>query len=230
MSTALAEGSCAPASMDEPSMTQEVTAQPASGAGPAELLTRARGGDLSARGELLTRYRRYLSILANLQVDRRLQGKADASDLVQETCLEAHRNFGRFRGRSEAEFTAWLRGILAALVANHVRRYLGTKRRDASLERGLEDELERSSFVLQQGLLADVKSPFHQAVRRESSLKLADALEQLPPDYRQTILLRNFEGLPFQEIARRMDRSVDSVQKLWIRALAKLRQSLVTIS
>ena len=172
--------------------------------GPTELLQLARDGDLAARGELLSRYRRYLSILANLQVDRRLQGKADASDLVQETCLEAHRHFEQFRGRSEMEFTAWLREILAGLVANHLRRYLGTRRRDASLEqRGLEDELQRSSLGFQRALLVDAKSPCQQAARRESSVLLADALDRLPPDYRQTILLRNFEGLSFLEVAEK---------------------------
>jgi RNA polymerase sigma-70 factor (ECF subfamily) len=190
----------------------------------------AREGDLRARGELLSHYRRYLSILANLQVDRRLRGKADASDLVQETCLEAHRNFVRFHGQSEAEFAAWLRSILAALVANHVRRSLGTERPDATLERGLEEELARSSSVFQRFLSANIKSPSQQAAGHESAHRLADALGQLPPDYRQTILLRNFEGLSFQEIAQTMNRSVGSVQKLWIRALDKLRQCLLTIS
>jgi RNA polymerase sigma-70 factor (ECF subfamily) len=111
-----------------------------------------------------------------------------------------------------------------------VRRYLGTRRRDANLERGLAAELDHTSRVLDRGLLANCSSPSQQGARRESGVLLAEALAQLPPDYRQTVILRNFEGLSFAEIASRMDRSVDSVQKLWVRALARLREALVTLS
>src|SRR5262245_28097254 len=99
-----------------------------------QLLHRARDGEREALGALMERFRAYLTILARTQIGRRLQGKADAADLVQETFLEAHEHFGRFRGRTEAEFLAWLRSILAAVVSNHVRRYLGTQQRDARLE------------------------------------------------------------------------------------------------
>jgi RNA polymerase sigma-70 factor (ECF subfamily) len=192
------------------------------------LLATAKEGNLAALGDLLGLYRRYLAFLAGVQIHRRLQGRADASDLVQETCLEAHRHFAIFRGRSEAEFAAWLRSILAGLVANHVRRHLGTKQRDARLERRLQVELDDTSCGLDRGLLAQGDSPSEQAVRHESALQLADALAQLPDDYRQTIMLRNFEGLPFAEIATQMGRSVDSVQKLWVRALSQLRQVMLS--
>jgi RNA polymerase sigma-70 factor (ECF subfamily) len=195
-------------------------------ASPDELLSLALGGDRDALGALLGLYRQYLMLLARTQVGRRLQGKADASDLVQEACLEAHRHMHQFRGTTEAEFAAWLRSILAGLVANLVRRYLGTKQRDARLEQALVVELNNTSCILDRGLVAAVSSPSEQAVKREASVQLADALEQLPLDYRQVILLRHLEGLPFAEVARQMDRSVDSVEKLWVRALARLRKSL----
>jgi RNA polymerase sigma-70 factor (ECF subfamily) len=195
-------------------------------ASPDELLSLALGGDREALGALLGLYRQYLTLLARTQVGRRLQGKADASDLVQEACLEAHRHMHQFRGTTEAEFAAWLRSILAGLVANLVRRYLGTKQRDARLEQALVVELNNTSCVLDRGLVAAVSSPSEQAVRREASVQLADALEQLPPDYRQVIILRHLEGLPFAQVAEQMDRSVDSVEKLWVRALARLRKAL----
>jgi RNA polymerase sigma-70 factor (ECF subfamily) len=197
---------------------------------PLELLRLAKSGDQAALGELLSLYRHYLSLLAGMQIHRRLQGKADASDLVQETCIEAHRHIAQFRGHTTAELSAWLRSILAGLIANHVRRYLGTRRRDANLERSLNVELDNTSCILDRGLLAETSSPSQQAVQRENALLLADALEQLPADYRQTIVLRNFEGLSFSEVAQQMDRSVDSVQKLWIRALARLRETLMVDS
>jgi RNA polymerase sigma-70 factor, ECF subfamily len=193
---------------------------------PDELLRLALAGDNAALGALLAVYRRYLLLLARTQVGRRLQGKADASDLVQEACLEAHRHIGQFRGKTEAEFSAWLRSILAGLVANLVRRYLGTKQRDARLEQALAVELNNTSCILDRGLVAPISSPSEQAVKREASVQLADSLEHLPPDYRQVIILRNLEGLPFAEVAQRLGRSVDSVEKLWVRALARLRRDL----
>src|SRR5438270_6787538 len=99
---------------------------PVSAPGTAEQLLRlAQAGDRQALGPLLEQYRNYLGLLARVQIGRRLRGKVDDSDLIQETFLEAHRNFGRFRGNSEAELVSWLRQILAANLANLVRRYCG---------------------------------------------------------------------------------------------------------
>src|SRR5947209_15179530 len=109
------------------------------------LLLQARQGADAARGALLEAYRAYLDLLARVQIGQRLQGKVDASDIVQETFLEAHRNFGRFRGASEGEFVCWLRQILAANLADLLRRYLGTQGRDVRLEREIQDAFDRSS-------------------------------------------------------------------------------------
>jgi RNA polymerase sigma-70 factor (ECF subfamily) len=165
-------------------------------------------------------------MLARLQIGRRLQGKMDASDLVQETFLEAHRDFGQFRGSTEQELASWLRRILAWNVANLLQRYCGARRRDVRLERELADELDQSSRVADLGLLAKGSSPSHQAARREQAVLLADALEQLSADYREVLILRHLEELSFPEVARRMGRSLDSVKNLWARALAQLRRLL----
>jgi RNA polymerase sigma-70 factor (ECF subfamily) len=193
-------------------------------ADPEQLLQEARGGDGAPLGRLLELYRRYLTLLARVQIGQRLQGKVDASDIVQETFLEAHRNFGRFRGASEGELVRWLRQILAANLADLLRRYLGTQGRDVRLEREIEDAFDRSSVLLDRGLVAAQSSPSQQAARREQAVVLADALDQLPDDYRDVLVLRHLEGLTFPEVARRMGRSLDSVEKLWMRGLARLRQ------
>jgi RNA polymerase sigma-70 factor (ECF subfamily) len=195
---------------------------------PEDLLGRARAGDHTARGELLELYRNYLTLLARLQIGRRLQGKVDAADLVQETFLKAHRDFASFRGVSEGELVGWLRRILAASLAMLFRRYCGTQRRDIQLE--CELEIEQSSRILDHGLLAPDSSPSQRAARREQAVLLADALGQLPEDYREAIILRHMEGLTFPEVAERMGRTIDSVKKLWIRGLALLRRSLGGIS
>ncbi len=191
---------------------------------PEHLLREAKAGDAAVLGRLLELHRRYLALLARVQIGRRLQGKVDASDLVQETFLEAHRSFGRFRGESEAEFVAWLRQILAANLADLLRRYLGTQGRDVRLEREIRDAIDQSSVLLDRALAAPQSSPSRQAERREQGVLLANALDQLPDDYREALVLRHLEGLTFPEVARRMGRSQDSVEKLWMRGLARLRQ------
>ncbi|HTW93242.1 MAG TPA: sigma-70 family RNA polymerase sigma factor [Tepidisphaeraceae bacterium] len=190
------------------------------------MLARARQGDGSATGRLLERYSRYLTLLARLQIGRRLQGKVDPADIVQETFLEATRQMENFRGNSEGELLAWLRRILAGQIALTVRRYMGTRGRDVKLERELVMQLDQSSVMLDRGLVASYSTPSQHAARREQSVLLAEALGRLPEDYREVIILRHLEGLPFAEVAVVMNRSADSVQKLWVRALANLRNLL----
>src|SRR5262249_24671151 len=148
------------------------------------------------------------------------------ADLVQDTFLEAHAAFEQFRGTTEAELAGWLRQILTSNAISLACRYLNAKRRDVRLERELADELQQSSRILDQGLIAPRSSPSQQAARREQAVLLADALKRLPEDYREVIVLRQLEGLGFPAVARRMDRSLDSVKKLWMRSLTRLRQVL----
>jgi RNA polymerase sigma-70 factor (ECF subfamily) len=193
---------------------------------PGRLLAQARAGDGPALGRLLELYRSYLVVLARIQIGRRLQGKVGASDVVQEAFLGAHRDFPQFRGTTEQEFLGWLRQILASLLANLVRHYQGTQRRDVRLERQLALELDQSSQALDRGLVAPQSSPSQQAIRREQSVLLAEALGRLPEEWREVLILRHLEGLTFPEVARRLGRSVDSVKKLWPKALAGLRRLL----
>jgi RNA polymerase sigma-70 factor (ECF subfamily) len=187
------------------------------------LMRSAREGDRERLGLLLDRYRAYLALLARMQIGPTLRGKLDASDVVQETFLQAHRAFANFHGASEGELVSWLRTILASRVAKQVRRFHGTARRDVRLERELDASLDQSSKALDRGLVSPQSSPSARAARREQGVLLADALDRLPPDYGEVIVLRSLQGLPFPEVARRMGRSVGSVEKLWVRALARLR-------
>jgi RNA polymerase sigma-70 factor (ECF subfamily) len=191
-----------------------------------DLLRQAREKGGAAAGELLDGYRSYLSLLARLQIGRRLECKVDADDVVQETFLQAHQALGQFRGSSEAEFTQWLRRILATQMANQVRRFYGARRRDVRLERQLDAELNKSSRRIARALITAHSTPSEKAMRRERAVLLAEALEQLPPDYREVIVLHHLEGLPLAEAGQRMGRSTGSVEKLWMRALAQLRRAL----
>jgi len=191
---------------------------------PEWLLFLAKAGDGEALGRLVERHRAYLLLLARMQVGRRLRGKFDPEDLIQEASLAAYRGIMRFRGDSEAEFRSWLRQILAGILANHVRRYRGTLRRDDRLERSMADDLDRSSRAIDRGLVAVQSTPSQHASRREQAILLAEALENLPEDYREVIVLRQLEELSFAEVAVRMGRTVNSVKNLWIRALTRMRR------
>src|SRR5262245_42001415 len=151
---------------------------------PHRLLALARAGDAAALGQLFELYRDYLMLLATVQLGRRLRGKVDAADVVQEKFLEAHRDFAQFRGATEAELTAWLRRMLGRNLANLLRHYYGVKARDVRLERDLHAELDRSSRALDGGLADPRSSPSRQAAHREQAVLLADALRRLPEDYR----------------------------------------------
>ena len=186
-------------------------------------LSRTQGGDTI--GRLLELYREYLMLLARGQIGQRLQRKVDPSDVVQATFLEAYRVFGQFRGTTEAELVQWLRELLATRLAKLVRHYT-TQRRDMRLERRLQEELDRSSEALNGAALMTRHTPSESVARREQSVILANALAKLPPDYREVIILHHLDGHTFPEVARRMGRSLGSVEKLWVRALENLRRLL----
>ncbi|MFL5341353.1 MAG: sigma-70 family RNA polymerase sigma factor [Gemmataceae bacterium] len=193
---------------------------------PNELLRQAQAGDSAMLGQLLEQYRRYLGLLARVQIGQRLQGKVDEMDVVQEVFLEAHRHFAGFRGMAEGQFTAWLRQILATVLSNLLRHYIGTQARDLRLEQDITHAIDQSSLALDRALFATESSPSQEASRREQAVLLADALGELPADYREVIVLRHLQGMTFQEVAQRMGRSVTSVEKLWLRGLARLRQAM----
>jgi RNA polymerase sigma-70 factor, ECF subfamily len=200
-------------------------ANPSRQADPERLLQLARNGSEQALGELLESYRPYLSLLARLRVDRQLQSKLSDSDLVQDACLSAHRDFPQFLGSTEAELTAWLRQIVAHLSANYARDHR-RGRRDVRLERQLYDHLNQSSEMLTRALAAPDSTPSQRAIRRERAVLLANALRQLPADYREVLIMRELEGKSLAEVAEQLGRTPNAVQKLWARALVEMRRRL----
>jgi RNA polymerase sigma-70 factor (ECF subfamily) len=192
----------------------------------SDFLDALHRGNSANPGEILARYQSWLRLLARLQIDSRFRGKFDASDIAQQALLEACRALPQFRGRTEAELAAWLRQILAHVLAHEIRRYQGTGQRDLSREVSLEQELAESSQRLGQALAAPGSSPSQQAARHEEELRLADVLARLPADYRDVLILRHLEDLSHEEIATRMGRTSGAVRMLWVRALSRLRQEL----
>jgi RNA polymerase sigma-70 factor, ECF subfamily len=189
------------------------------------LIAQARGGDPAALGRLLELYRNYLKLVARSLIGAALRVKLEPSDLVQETFLKAHRDFAGFEGRGEPELVAWLRRILARTLADQVRhhRRMG---RDHQRQESLDLPLERSDETIHHALNSYGASPSERASRREQAVLLADAVSQLPPDYREVFILRTLEHVPFEEVAARMGRSVGAVRMLWARALERLKEML----
>jgi RNA polymerase sigma-70 factor (ECF subfamily) len=189
----------------------------------SDLIRRARQYEARAIDQLLESYRHYLRLLARTGIDASLQGKADPSDLVQETFLKAHQHFGQFRGRGEAELTAWLRQIMARNLADLVRRYHLAEGRRAGREWSLEQLLTESSQALDNLLAGAAASPSESARQREMSVVLANALAELSDEQREVIVLRSLQEQDWPKVARRMGRSAGAVRMLWVRALKRLR-------
>ena len=166
--------------------------------------------------EQLKRYRHLLSLqLRRLPRDRCAQARYDSSDIVQSVLLKAHKNRANFRGQTEAELVGWLQTILKREVIEFWRR-LHADKCDPACERQLQQDLAESSACLENYLADKELSPSEQAVRNELLLKLAEAIEQLPEDQRDVVILRGQGGASVAEIAEQLGRS----QKLQVRKSA----------
>jgi RNA polymerase sigma-70 factor, ECF subfamily len=192
---------------------------------PDQLIAQARHGDEVALGKLLELYRNYLRLVARSMIGVALRVKLEPSDVVQETFLKAHQEFRGFRGQNEHQLVAWLRRILARTLADQVKHHR-RQGRDLQRQESLDALLERSGLTIQNALASHACSPSEGAVRREQSVLLADAVSELPPDYREVFILRTLEHVPFEEVAIRMHRTVGAVRMLWTRALERLNQML----
>ncbi len=190
---------------------------------PLSVLDEARRGNRQAIDHLLQTYIPYLKMLARLQFNSRLQSRLDASDLVQETVLAAQRDLPRFRGETEKELLSWLRVILANKAAASVR-YHSRRCRDVDLEKSFQRDLDGSAMLIGEALVSPDSSPSQRTRRRERSVLLSQALSELSEEHREALILREFEGLTFAEVAQRMNRSVSSVKNLWVRGLMKMRK------
>ena len=191
-----------------------------------EWLAQAQAGSLEALGHALEACRSYLLLVADRELSPDLKAKGGASDLVQETFIEAHKDFARFQGKSDAEFLAWLRCLLQHRLANFARRYRKTQKRGLAREVALAAGDASVSGL--DNLPGDIPTPSREAMARERVEALERVLARLPADYRQVIALRYQDELSFEEIGKLMERSADAVRKLWWRALGRLRDELET--
>lgn len=192
---------------------------------PEHLLTRAQAGDRTALLDLLELYRNYLKLIARAQIGEVLRVCLDSSDLVQETFLEASQKFAQFAGTTEPELLAWLRNILVTNSIDQLEHHSSPKRGQVR-EASLDVLLERSATIAHRALAAGISGTGTPLTHHEQAVLFADAVANLPDDYREVITLRHMERLKFEEIAERMGRSSGAVRRLWLRALEKLRDGL----
>ena len=181
--------------------------------------------DSQPSGLPLERFRQYLVLLARAQLGPQVRGKVDASDVVQQTLLEAHRARAQADGLGDEQRLAWLRRILANNLTDEVRR-LSARGRDAAHERSLEAALEESSARLGDWLAAEQSSPSQKVERHEQALRLADALGRLPEAQREALVLQHWHGWSLAEIGAHLGRSPAAVAGLLHRGLARLRELL----
>lgn len=193
----------------------------------ADLLADARRGSEASLGRLMQLHASYLNLVVKSQLDDRLRTRVSASDVVQETFYEAHRDFPAFRGATPEEFLGWLRRILMnnllRAVEVHLKAAKRDVRREVSLDRMSWKGADQSAGAGPQ-LPHPGETPSAQFARREDQRTLGQLLVELPEDYRDVIRLRHEEGLDYETIGERMGRSSGAVRMLWLRAIKRLRE------
>ena len=192
-----------------------------------EILQKAQDGDNQSLGELLSVYRGYLLGIAVARLDVRVRARCNPSDVVQETMLEAFRDFHQFRGGLEREFLAWIRQILANNLARAVQTHLLTEKRDMRREQQIDPHSSSNASRIQRqpNWFADRgASPSSMMQKSEQLSVVLDRMSHLPSHYRDVLVLRHIEELSFDEVAARLGKSSGAVRMIWLRALETLRE------
>ena len=177
----------------------------------------------SALAQLLDRYRAYLCLLAEREIEPRLAARCAASDIVQETCLQATRAFDQFRGENEKQFAAWLRQIMANKGAEMARDF-ATDKREAKMEMRLQNNFAHSSMDMARIIPDRNSTPSRVAIRRERSVQLADAIAKVGGDKREVLIPHGLQGMSVPDVAKSMGRTEASTWKLWARGLQELHE------
>ena len=192
------------------------------------LLGRAAGGDEDALRVLFSRYRDRLKRLVRLRLNRRLQGRIDDSDVLQEACLDVARRLPEYVANPQLPFYLWLRHMTGLKLTEIHRRHLGTQMRDAdrevSLHRGGLPEANSISLAAQ--LLGTVTSPSQAAIKAETRMQVQDALNSMDPIDREVLALKHFEQLSISEIAQVLGLSKAGAGSRYLRAIKRLKEIL----
>lgn len=194
----------------------------------SELLRRASAGDVEALGSVLEPYRCRLRRMIALRINRRLQGRVDASDIVQESYIDAARRLGEYTSNPSVPFYVWLRTLAGQRLVALYRLHLGAQARDAGREftlyRGVMPEATSAALAAQ--LLGRITTPSHAAIRAERRLRLQEVLNQMDPIDREILALRHFEQMSNGEAAAALGLDKSAASKRYARALVRLKDIL----
>jgi RNA polymerase sigma-70 factor, ECF subfamily len=195
------------------------------------LIDRAAAGDSEALAELFGRYRKRLRSMVRLRLDRRLQGRVDPSDVLQEAYLDVVQQLPTYRAKPEMPFYLWLRLTTGQRLMRMHRQHLGAAFRDAgrevSLHRGALPQASSVSLAAQ--LLGKMTSVSKAVERVETQLQLQAALNGMDELDREIIALRHFEELSNAEAAQVLGLEPSAASKRYIRALKRLQEILKSI-
>jgi RNA polymerase sigma-70 factor (ECF subfamily) len=198
---------------------------------PSDLLRRAGEGDQQALGELFFRHRPRLRRMVQLRLDRRLQGRIDPSDVLQEAYLEYSRSLAEYQRHPEVPFFLWLRFLTGRKLQALHRHHLGTHLRDAgrevSLHRGALPQASSVSLAAQ--LLGRCTTPSQEAVRAELQIRVQEALNSMDQIDREVLALRHFEQLSNSETAQELGLSEAAASNRFVRALKRLKTILAAV-
>ncbi len=193
----------------------------------SKLLEAALAGDTEAVGKLLDHFKPYLIVIAQRQLDERLRGRMDPSDVVQTTFLEAHQDFAKFQGKEINTFLSWLRNILHNNIETAHQKHLAARKRSAKLETSGQKPIgSDDGRSLMDILPSESSSPSQRVMRDEAAASLAECLLKLPETQAEAIRLRYLEGWSLKNISERMEKSEMAVAGLLKRGLKSLRSDL----
>jgi RNA polymerase sigma-70 factor, ECF subfamily len=193
-----------------------------------EWAERAANGDETARQRLLSFYRPSLRRMVAGRLDKRLAARVDPSDVVQETMIDADRKLAKFLRQPTVPLLVWLRKIAAERVIDIHRRHLGAQRRSVIREHRVFQSSDGSAFA-PIGLITNGKtSPSGELMRQEQIEQIRAAINQLPARYRDVLVMRHFDQMEPEEIARVLGVSPGAVRARILRALLRLRDALET--
>jgi len=193
-----------------------------------KLIDQAASGDELAACELFSRYRERLTRIVQLRLDRRLYGRLDASDVVQEATIEASRRLAEYARTQPMGFFLWMRQLATQKLIDAHRHHLGTQKRDVSQEVSLYRQAipEATSTALAAQLLGRLTTPTAAAVRAELQIHIQDVLNSLDPIHREVLVLRHFEHLSNSETAETLGISKSAASKRFIVAIRRLKDCL----
>ena len=193
-----------------------------------QLLAQAAAGDETALSQLFSRYRKRLKQMVRLRLNRRLQGRIDDSDVLQEAYLEAARRLPEYLADRPLPFFLWLRHLTGEKLIDAHRRHLGAKMRDAaqevSLHRGAMPAASSASLAAQ--LLGRLTSPSQAAIKAETRLRVQEVLNRMDALDREVLALRHFEQLSNAEVAETLGLNESTASSRYLRALKRLKDEL----